>query len=203
MFESRISRLSTEERTDEFLMVQLCQGRDNALAELVHRYEKDVFRFCRHYLRETDSARDLAQETFLRVYTARSRFDSSRKFRPWLLCIARNLCLNELKRKKAVPMEALDEYASRSRDEHGDVWRYSGDGPDEQMMAEERRQRLAKALAGLNAESRELVSLRFFERLSAREIAEITGSTEGAVRTRLHRVLALLREKNSSDKDDV
>ena len=79
-------RLSAEERTDEVLMVHLCQGQDTALAELVRRYQNDIFRFCLHYLREVDAAKDMAQETFVRVYTARDRFDASRKFRPWSMC---------------------------------------------------------------------------------------------------------------------
>jgi len=113
---------------DEALMVHLCQGRDSALAELVRRYQNDIFRFCLHYLKEVDAARDMAQQTFVRVYTARDRFDAARRFRPWLLCIARNLCLNELKRKKTVSMETLEEYASAARDEGrgGEVLRFSG-----------------------------------------------------------------------------
>jgi RNA polymerase sigma-70 factor (ECF subfamily) len=189
------------QKTDEGLMVLLCQGQESALAELVRRYQSDIFRFTLHYLREADTAKDMTQETFVRVYTARDRFDASRKFRPWMLCIARNLCLNELKRKKLVSMETLESYASSAREESGEVLRFSGDGPDELMMAAERREMLARALDDLNEESRELITLRFFQRMSAKEIADIIGSTEGAVRTKLHRVLAVLREKHGHDRE--
>jgi len=192
-----------EGKTDEGLMVYLCQGNDAALTELVRRYQNDIFRFCLHYLREVDTAKDMAQETFVRVYTARARFDTSRKFRPWLLCIARNLCLNELKRKKLVSMETLESYASSAREESGEVLRFSGDGPDELMMADERRQLVARALDSLTEDSRELIVLRFFQRMSAKEIADIIGSTEGAVRTKLHRVLAMLRQKHGNDRDQL
>lgn len=190
---------------DEALMVHLCQGRDSALAELVRRYQNDIFRFCLHYLKEVDAARDMAQQTFVRVYTARDRFDAARRFRPWLLCIARNLCLNELKRKKTVSMETLEEYASAARDEGrgGEVLRFSGEGPDEVLMAKERRELLAKALDSLDEESREIVVLRFFQRMPAREIAEIVGSSEGAIRTRLHRVLSGLRKNYAACKDEL
>ncbi len=192
-----------EERTDEALMVHLCQGQDFALAELVRRYQNDIFRFCLHYLRESDAARDMAQETFVRVYTARSRFDPGRKFRPWVLCIARNLCLNELKRRKTVPMDALEDHMASGRHDGGDILRFSGQGPDEALMAGERREVLARALDRLNPESRELVVLRFFQRMSAREIADIVGSTEGAVRTKLHRVLGGLRERYAASRDEL
>jgi RNA polymerase sigma-70 factor (ECF subfamily) len=202
-FGSLERRLNAEERTDEALMAALCQGRETALAELVRRYQNDIFRFCLHYLRDVEVARELAQETFIRVYTARGRFDVERKFRPWALCIARNLCLNELKRKKAVTMETLEEYASTARDETGAVLRFSGSGPAEALMAAERRELLARAIDGLDEESRELVTLRFFERMPAKEIAEVVGSTEGAVRTRLHRVLVTLRAKYAPCRDGL
>lgn len=195
--------MSAEGKTDEVLMTLLSQGDDTALAQLVYRYQNDIFRFCLHYLRDVGVAKEMAQETFIRVFTARNRFDASRKFRPWVLCIARNLCLNELKRKKAVLMETLEEYASSAREESGEVLRHGGDGPDEALMAQERRDALVRFLDTLGEEARELVTLRFFERLSAREIAEIMGSTEGAVRTRLHRTLAALRDKYAAYRDDL
>jgi RNA polymerase sigma-70 factor (ECF subfamily) len=156
-----------------------------------------------HYLKDAESARDMAQETFIRVYTASGRFDVNRKFKPWVLCIARNLCLNELKRKRAMPMETLEDYASTARDESGEVMRYSGSGPDEALMARERLELLDRALRDLGDDARELVMLRFFERLPAKQIAEIVGGTDGAVRTKLHRVLVALREQYAVCKDDL
>jgi len=185
---------TVESWNDEYLMEMLSAGREDALAELVRRYQQDVFRFSLHYLKNVEIAKEMTQETFLRVFAARDRFDVSRRFKPWLLCIARNLCLNEIKRKKAVQMETLEEYASASREESGDVLQSAADGPAELLMADERRAALWKALNGLPEEAREIVKLRFFERMSARDIAEIVDSTEGAVRTRLHRILRQLRD---------
>ncbi|MEA3366346.1 MAG: sigma-70 family RNA polymerase sigma factor [Candidatus Hydrogenedentes bacterium] len=191
------------QKTDEELMVTLRGGDREALAELVRRYQNDIFRFCLHYLRDYELAQELAQETFVRVYVARQRFDERRKFRPWVLCIARNLSLNELKRKKSVHMESLDEYASTAREDDGALQRSSEDMPDQELMGQERREILAGLLNGLTAEAREIVILRFFEKMSARDIAEVVGSTEGAVRTRLHRILKSLREKNLDVKDHL
>lgn len=184
-------------------MALLSEGDQGALAELVRRYQNDIFRFCLHYVRDVERAKEMSQETFIRVYVARARFDANRKFRPWLLCIARNLCLNEIKRKKAVSMESLEEYASTARDESGDVLRYSADGPDQLLIASERRAMVAEALAKLDPESREIVTLRFFERMQARDIAEVVGSTEGAVRTRLHRILKSMRSIYMAEKDEL
>lgn len=200
---NRVHCVDEVQKTDEELMVALRGGDREALAELVRRYQNDIFRFCLHYLRDFELARELAQETFVRVYVARQRFDETRKFRPWVLCIARNLSLNELKRKKSVHMESLEEYASAARDEDGGLHRSSDGIPDQELMEQERREALARLLDFLDGESREIVILRFFQKMSARDIAEVVGSTEGAVRTRLHRILKSLREKSLVVKDHL
>lgn len=189
--------------TDEEVMAVLMRDDPQALAALVVRYQNDLYRFCLHYLRDVERAKEVTQETFVRVYVARGRFDRSRKFRPWVLCIARNLCLNELKRRKAVPMESLEDYASSAREDTGELFRSGADGPDEQLMTAERRQLVAHALEGLDPDSREIVVLRFFEHMQARDIAEIVGATEGAVRTRLHRILKVLQGRYQDCKNDI
>jgi len=198
------TRMSVVEiSTDESLMARLREGEENALAELVLRYQNDVFRFCLHYLKNIETAKEMAQETFLRVYTARDRFDVTRKFKPWLLCIARNLCLNELKRKKTVHIETLEQYASSAREDTGEMLPSGADAPSEIMMAGERRHALMNALDTLPDDAREIVVLRYFERMQARDIAELMDSTEGAIRTRLHRILRQLRDDYAYLKDEV
>ncbi|MCL4216570.1 MAG: sigma-70 family RNA polymerase sigma factor [Candidatus Hydrogenedentes bacterium] len=187
--------MSTESRTDEMLVAELCQGRKEALGELAERYQTDLFRFCLHYVRDVERAKELTQETFIRVYVARDRFDETRKFKPWVLCIARNLCLNDIKRKKTVQMDSLEDYASSARELSGGVLQSPSDSPDQLLMTDERHAMLDGLLKSLDDESREIVRLRYFEKMQARDIAEVVGSTEGAVRTRLHRILKGLRER--------
>ena len=194
--------MSTESRTDESLMAELCQGHKEALGELVERYQTDLFRFCVHYVRDVERAKELAQETFIRVYVARDRFDETRKFKPWVLCIARNLCLNDIKRKKTVQMDSLEDYASSARELSGGVLQSPSDSPDQLLMTDERHAMLGELLDTLDAESREIVRLRYFEKMQARDIAEVVGSTEGAVRTRLHRILKGLRERYSGTMEN-
>ncbi len=191
------------ETTDESLMAQLAAGKRKALEGLMERYQQDIFRFCLHYLKDTERAKDMAQETFIRVFTASDRFDPARRFKPWVRCIARNLCLNELKRKKTVPMESLEQYASSARVDSGRLMTTAEDAPDAFAMSGERRELLEEALHTLKEDAKEIVELRFFQRMSAREIAEIVGSTEGAVRTKLHRALHSLRKAYENHKSDL
>lgn len=195
--------MSTGEPTDEALMAQLARGKHDALGTLVERYQTDIFRFCVHYLKDVERAKELTQETFIRVYTASSRFDEARTFRPWVLRIARNLCLNELKRRRKVPMQSLEEYAETRLRDTREVLRTPLDSPDEAAMASERLQLLERALDSLNQNAREIMVLRFYERMSAREIAGVVGSTEGAIRTKLHRILTALRGEFLEYKKDL
>jgi RNA polymerase sigma-70 factor (ECF subfamily) len=192
-----------EQMSDEALMSLLRDGNQNALGELVERYQTDIFRFSLHYLRDPERARDIAQETFLRVYAARARFDASRKFKPWVLCIARNLCLNDIKRRRTVQMDSLEEYASEARTSTGELFESGDHGPDRELMASERLEAVAKVLDSLDDEAREIVTLRFFERMPAKDIAEIVGSTEGAVRTKLHRILKGLRGRFGAMREEL
>ena len=120
-----------------------------------------------------------------------------------MLCIARNLCLNEIKRKKAVRMETLEEYASAGRQEDGGLLESDDEAPSEKLMAEERREALMQVLDELPVASRELVVMRYFERMPAKQIAVVMESTEGAVRTRLHRVLKQLRVRCEALKEEL
>ncbi len=193
----------SEPKTDESLMIALARGEERALADLMTRYQKDIFRFCLHYLKDVERSRELTQETFIRVYTASQRFDDSRKFRPWVLCIARNLCLNEIKRRKTVPMESLDEYAAAGRGDASEVFKSDGRTPGEHMEMAERNEMLARALDSLPEESKEIVVLKYFERMSAKEIGDIVGATEGAIRTKLHRIMASLRQNYQECRNDL
>ncbi len=191
--------------SDEALMSLLVQGEEMALVELVQRYQNEVFRFCYHYLRDIEMAKDAVQEVFLRIYIARERYDTDKKFKPWLLCIARNLCLNELKRQKLIHFETFEGYIENQNRENKE----DTDGIDapktltplEQVVIKEKQKVLWEELNNLPEEAREIVILRYFERLQARDIAEIMGSTEGAVRTRLHRVLKYLKERLEARRD--
>lgn len=191
--------------TDEQLMELLRTGRDEALAELVRRYQHEVFRFCLHYLRDSEQARDRTQETFLRVFRAREQFDTARQFKPWLLCIARNLCLTELKRPRMVSLDAVGEAYEGSWEER---WRSSEAAattvsPYERLTTDEQRLALVRALESLEPEDRELIVMRYFEQMSPQDMAAVFEIREGALRTRLHRALCRLRAMCEDIRNDL
>ena len=195
--------ISFGQKTDEHLMALLRKGHEEALSEIVARYQNDIFRFCYHYLKNRDTARDIAQETFIRVFTARERFDVSRRFKPWMLCIARNLCINEFNRKKNICVDAMGGYDAVSRSVQNMPENTGTQSPFDHLLTKERKNALMTALDQLGDDARELVILRYFQKMSARDIGEILNTSEGAVRTRLHRILKQLRASCAKLREDL
>src|SRR3990172_557932 len=93
---------------DAALMLRVKQGDRAAFATLVEKYQQPVMNFIRRTLRDETEAEDLAQNVFLQVYKSASRYVSTAKFSTWLFTIARNLCLNEIRRRSRHPTESLD-----------------------------------------------------------------------------------------------
>lgn len=185
--------------SDEALMTLLVRGEETAFVELIQRFQNDVFRFCFHYLRDVELAKEAVQEVFLRLYIAKDRFDTNKKLKPWLFCIARNLCLNEIKRQKLVWFESFEESIDKNHKEKEETQNEfqptRNETPFEKLIVKEKHKILWNAINELPDEARELVVLRYFEKLQVRDIAEVLGTTEGAVRTRLHRILRYLKDK--------
>src|ERR1700677_1577612 len=101
---------------DAALMLRVKRGDRAAFAELVDKYKQPVMNFIFRSLRDEAEAEDLAQNVFLQVYKSRSRYERTAKFSTWLFTIARNLCLNEIRRRSRHPAESLEETRSENED---------------------------------------------------------------------------------------
>src|SRR5437588_6893600 len=94
---------------DAALMLRVREGDREAFAELVDKYKQPVMNLAYRTLRDATEAEDLAQHVFLQVYKSAHRYEISAKFSTWLFTIARNLCLNEIRRRSRHPADSLDE----------------------------------------------------------------------------------------------
>src|ERR1700722_19231055 len=101
--------MSVQPDPDAALMLRVKRGDRAAFTELVEKYKQPVMNFVYRSLRDEAEAEDLAQDVFLQVYKSRSRYKQTAKFSTWLFTIARNLCLNELRRRSRHPAESLEE----------------------------------------------------------------------------------------------
>src|SRR3954469_25184675 len=102
---------------DAALMLRVKQGDRNAFAELVEKYKQPVMNLVYRSLSDATEAEDLAQHVFLQVYKSAHRYEVSAKFSTWLFTIARNLCLNEIRRRSRHPADSLDASFSENDDQ--------------------------------------------------------------------------------------
>ncbi len=160
-------------RTDEDLAQAFAAGDDLAFAALYTRYKQPVYVFALRMLRQPDRARDAFQSAFLKAFECRTELARIVRFRSWIFTVARNHCLNELRRNKS------NEYSS---DEMDDL---QGEDAGTILEREDETRVLMEAIGRLKPEYREVLLLREYEDLAYEEIAVIIGSTESAVKSRL------------------
>jgi RNA polymerase sigma-70 factor (ECF subfamily) len=161
------------------------RGDKRSYEALVRRYMVDAFYVAYGFVGNADDARDLSQEAFIKAYRARSRFDESRPFYPWLYRILKNLCLNFLTRSRT--HVSIDDENERREIASPCA------SPLDDLEGEERRRVVRAAIARLSADHREIIVLKNFRDHSYREIAEILGIPIGTVMSRLFYARQALR----------
>jgi RNA polymerase sigma-70 factor (ECF subfamily) len=163
--------------SDEALMSAYAAGDDAAFDELFRRYAPIIERTMMRRLGSESDAQDLVQQTFLQLHRARLDFDPARSFRPWLFTIAFNL-QRELFRSRA-----RKSAATLAPDPGVSVPAVPVEVSD-----------LHRALRALPAETREVIALHWLEGLPFADVANLLGTSEGAVKVRAHRGYELIRE---------
>ena len=156
---------------------------------LMGRHQNRLLRYLRRLLGDETMAEDLFQQTWVRATERIGRYDGSRPFGPWLLTVGRNLALDHLRRYRP---ESLDEGPEMPAPAEGPG---ATEDPLSQLAARERRERLGAALDGLAPHDREVLSLRFEEELSLKEIAALVAAPLPTVKARLYRAMARLRAR--------
>jgi RNA polymerase sigma-70 factor (ECF subfamily) len=181
---------------DAALMLRVKQGDRAAFAALVEKYQQPVMNFIRRTLRDETEAEDLAQNVFLQVYKAASRYVSTAKFSTWLFTIARNLCLNEIRRRSRHPTESLDATHPESEDQplHQFEDKKTASAP-ESLLQRELEGKIAQALAELPENQRTALLLCRQDELSYEEIAEVLDCSLSATKSLIHRSRETLKQK--------
>ena len=181
-------------------LLDRCRQGDNLAWEaLVRQFERRVYSIASGYAASPDEARDLSQDIFVRLYETRGRWVEASVFVPWLVRVARNVCLDHLRRKKARP-PAEDLQA----DEMWDLASGAAD-PETELQEAGRRRLVWRAMRALGQLSREVIQLKEIQGLSLQEVAAVLGVPVGTVKSRSNRarlelaeqVLALSREPNA------
>jgi RNA polymerase sigma-70 factor (ECF subfamily) len=179
------------EKTDAELLEAVRSGSSEALEALLHRHEARLYRFARRLCRQREDAEDVLQDSLLAAARSLSGFRGASSIGTWLYAIARSFCIKKRRRSVFAPVEvSLDTQAPLAARGLADPARR----PDEALEAARLEAALQRAIAALDRPYREVLLLRDVEGLSAAEVAEVTGLSVPAVKTRLHRARGRLRE---------
>lgn len=189
----------TARDSDEALLLRYRQlgGRDD-FAQLVHRYERELYNYLRRYLGDAEMAQDVFQAAFLQVHLKCDQFQAGRRFRPWLYTIATNQAIDAQRRNRRHRMVSLDRAgAGREDDEMGSLsdLLVSGEpNPLSELDRQERRMAVREGVDELPDALRAVVVLVYYQGMKYREAADVLDIPVGTVKSRLHTAVHKLHE---------
>jgi len=185
--------IKLHQMADEDVMEQLQNGVVQAFDIIVHRYKDRLHNFLFRYTHNHEDCEDLVQETFLRVYRSRYSYQRIAKLSTWIYTIALNLAKSMYKKKQRMSTFSIHADSTDPDDREFDI----ADQTilqDEELHLKNSMEELEKALMELNEDFREVIVLRDIQQLSYEEIAEITGTAMGTVKSRINRARIQLQE---------
>src|SRR2546421_13089689 len=183
--------------SDHALLEGTLAGDEDAFAELVSRYRNQITSYIYRMTNDYDGAVDLAQETFLRVYRAANRYQTTHAFSTYIYRIATNLAIIQLRKRKRRRLVSLTGLLTSADGEEARDF----DAPDERPLADaelvdaEQKRVVKRAILTLPDKYRAPLVLRDVEGKSYDEIAKILATSEGTVKSRINRARNFLRDK--------
>ena len=176
-------------------MARLASGHDTALNDLMTRHAQRLFHYLIRQLRDESDAEDLAQETFVRVFQHRQKFNPTHRFSTWLYTIATNLVRDRQRWRTRHPQVSLDAENESTGGDLQDKLPATGATPEEKLIGGERAAAVRAAIAKLPEDLRTVILLFEYEEQSQQEIAAVLNCTPKAVEMRLYRARQELRER--------
>jgi RNA polymerase sigma-70 factor (ECF subfamily) len=176
-------------------MARLASGHDTALNDLMTRHAQRLFHYLIRQLRDESDAEDLAQETFVRVFQHRQKFNPTHRFSTWLYTIATNLVRDRQRWRTRHPQVSLDAGNENTGGDLQDKLPATGATPEEKLIGGERAAAVRAAIAKLPEDLRTVILLFEYEEQSQQEIAAVLNCTPKAVEMRLYRARQELRER--------
>jgi len=185
-----------KESADASLIENTLKGDQGSFAELVRRYQAAVWGTVHRVLGNSSENEDAVQEVFLRAFSALRKFDLKYPFGPWILRIATNYCIDQLRRKKSRRIQLWSELTEYDQERLLNSISRDSDLESGGMEGSEGYARIAQALLdGLNPKYRTAFVLREVEEKNYDEVAQALGTSEVAARVRVSRARAELGKK--------
>jgi RNA polymerase sigma-70 factor (ECF subfamily) len=190
----------TSEATDEALMIRFQRGDRAAFAVLVRRHQTALYNFSLRHLRVTSVAEDVVQDAFVRVVQNAAEFKHEARFTTWLYTIARNLCIDQLRKREHRKHPSLDQSAAGEEGEGPTLGERTADhrsNVEREATGSELKERIARAVEGLPEDQREVFLMREVANLPFKEIADVIGVPENTVKSRMRYALEKLQQSLS------
>lgn len=170
--------------SDNELILKAQKGDEKAFCELIYRYDKKALAIITSYRNDADTAKDIYQEVFLRVYNGLKNFRFESEFSTWLYRITVNVCITFKEREKRTRHVSIDEDITGDEDSGTTLAEIiAGDSSaDEDTINSELRGRIDEAVEKLSPKQKMAFTLKHYQDLKIREIAKLMSCTEGAVK---------------------
>lgn len=185
--------------TDEQLLLEYRESGSRSLfAQLVRRYERELYSYLCRYLNDAEMAEDVFQATFLQVHLKCGQFEEGRRVRPWLYAVATNQAIDAQRRNKRHRSISLDRGMADESTEVGrlaDLLVSEDMDPLERVSRYEHAEWLNDALAELSDQMQAVVQLVYYQGMRYREAAEVLDIPVGTVKSRLHSAINKLSER--------
>ena len=196
VFDKLLTVMADNLDPDAVLMLRVREGDAAAFEALVEKYKQPVLNVLYRTLQDATEAEDLAQNVFIQVHKSAHRYQVTAKFSTWLFTIARNLALNEIRRRSRHRAESLDQPASE--DEHASPRQYEDvktTQPHDLALRRELEAKVDQAIGALPEKQRTALLLCREEELSYEEIAKVIDCTLSATKSLIHRARETLKEQ--------
>ncbi len=197
------TKIQSQEITDGVLVQQTLAGNQNAFEMLVRRYNVPLFNFICHCLGDYDLACDVSQQVFLQLYISMPTLRTGEPLKAWLFQVARNRCLDELRRKRAIHFSELEVANDEDDLSPLAIMPDNGPLPDEIAEHHDLQRILQSAIQGLPPKFRSVVLLRYAGQLSFSEIGRILNMPEATAKTYFQRARPLLRTALASQRQSA
>ena len=179
---------------DEELVELVLAGDVELYGELIDRYQGRLVNYLYRMLRNEEDAHDLAQEVFIKIYSALDRFDPRFRFSTWLFRVGQNAAIDQIRKRR---LQLVSLHRPEDGEGGGGEWEFAGDDPTpyQKVRNVERGGAIHQAIDELPGEYRELITLRHYAEMSYDEIAAMKEMPLGTVKNKLFRGRQMLKDK--------
>lgn len=181
---------------EEVILIQrLKRGDERAFEQIFHRYQEQVYNVAYRMVGNRETAEDMTQEVFLRVFQKIRGFKGKSAFSTWLYRLTVNLCVDHIRKQRAHPVESLEELVGNSEMDVDAAFLVDEMTPEDELVLKERRAAVQRIINSLPDKLRAVIILREIEGLSYKELAEALSCSMGRVKSLLHEARIELKRR--------